>query len=54
MVSATPATITAAANKVRRVSGSPASSQPRITATTGLTKAYVPARAGVSTCSSQA
>src|SRR5690242_4737173 len=44
---ATPARITAAATSVRQEIGSPAIAQPRITATTGLTYAYVAAFAGV-------
>ena len=44
--------MTAAATNTRRLNSSPANIQPRNTATTGLTKAYVETRAGVLTFNS--
>src|SRR5262245_54499714 len=49
MIRATAPTITAAAMKTRVVSSSPASAQPRNTATIGLTYAYVETRDAVAT-----
>src|SRR6266542_3508676 len=53
MISATAATMPAAARPLRSVSSSPANSVPSSTATIGLTYAYVETRAGVVTFKSQ-
>src|SRR3954469_16228508 len=49
---ATPPTIRTTASPVRVPSASPATAHPRTTATTGLTNAYVPTRAGDDTVNS--